>query len=317
MEGMIHIRPYVEGQDDETVVNIRNASSADAPDFVTQTVKQFRIARKSPNWTAVGIYIAEFDRTPVGVATGFVDARRHEPYGSMGGPSVLPEYRRQGIGTALVNRALDYLRSKGMERARTGCGDWNKRAQAFLGKLGFKPIRRFSLMRRPLGGLPSGIGENTDIAIEEHGTTDEDVGLITRLANAAFREHFGHRDGTVEEIAFWMRNAEKMGYVIRRTLARLDGEPVGFLVHGIDPRENKELGTRRGALWSVGVLKEFRNRGIAKRLMLDGMEWLVGQGMDEVELGVDDENVTQARTLYERLGFNLVRSSLTYERSVG
>lgn len=316
MEG-IHIRPYVEGQDDETVVNIRNASSADAPDFVTQTVDQFRIARKSPNWTAVGIYIAEFGKALVGVATGFVDTRRHEPYGSMGGPSVLPEFRRQGIGTALVNKVLDYLRSKGMERARTGCGDWNKRAQAFLGKLGFKPIRGFSLMRRPLRGLPSGIGENPDVSIAEHGTTDEDVALITRLANAAFKEHFGHRDGTVEEIAFWMRNAEKMGYVIRLTLARLDGEPVGFLVHGIDPRENKELGTRRGGLWSVGVLKEFRNRGIAKRLMLDGMEWLVGQGMDEAELGVDDENVTQARTLYERLGFDLVRSSTTYERPVG
>ena len=63
-------------------------------------------------------------------------------------------------------------------------------------------------------------------------------------------------------------------------------------------------------------MKEHRSRGIAKRLMLEGMEWLKGQGMEEVELGVDNENVTQARTLYERLGFNLVRSYTTFERSL-
>lgn len=316
MQGM-NIRPYMEDQDEETLLSIENSAHAEAPDFVPETIEQFRIGRKSPNWTSEGNYIAEVDGTPVGTADGYVDRHRPEPLGFLGGPSVLPEFRPRGIGTALAYKALDYLRSKKMERVMTGCGDWNKPARAFLEKLGFEPVRRSSLMRRPLAGLPSGIGENHEVEIEKRGTTDEDVALFTRLSNATFKEHFAHRDDTEEERAFWMRNIEKMGLVVRRTVASLGKEPVGYLVHGIDPRENAELGTKRGGLWSVGVLKEHRNRGIAKRLMLEGMDWLKSQGMEEVELGVDNENVTQARTLYERLGFNLVRSYTTFERRLG
>jgi mycothiol synthase len=316
MQGM-NIRPYVEGQDDEALLSIENTAWAGTPDFVPATIEQFRIGRKSPNWTSEGNYIAEVDGTPVGTADGYVDRRRPEPLGFLGGPAVLPEYRRRGIGFALANRALDYLRSKKMERVMSGCGDWNKPGRALLDKLGFEPVRRSSLMRRPLTDLPSGIGENHEVEVELRGTTDEDVALFTRLSNATFKEHFAHRDDTEEERGFWMRNIGKMGLEVRRTVASLGSEPVGFLVHGIDARENKELGTRRGGLWSVGVLKEHRNRGIAKRLMLEGMEWLADQGMEEVELGVDDENVTQARRLYERLGFDLVRSYTTFERSLG
>ncbi len=312
-----NIRPYVEDQDDETLLSIENTAWAEAPDFVPATIEQFRIGRESPNWSSEGNYIAEVDGTPVGTADGYVDRHRPEPLGFLGGPSVLPQFRRRGIGTALAHRALDYLRSKKMERVMTGCGDWNKPARAFLEKLGFKPVRRSSLMRRPLSRLPSGVGENLEVEVEVRGTTDEDVALFTRLSNATFKEHFAHRDDTEEERAFWMRNIERMGIVVRRTVASLGTEPVGYLVHGIDPRENRKLGTKRGGLWSVGVLKEYRNRGIAKRLMLEGMKWLAGQGMEEVELGVDNENVTQARTLYERLGFNLVRSHTTLERLLG
>lgn len=311
------IRPYVPDQDDETLVSIRNAAWVEAPDFVPETIEQFRIGRGSPNWRPEGYYIAEVGGEPVGTVNGYVDPYRVEPLGYLDGPGVLPEFRRRGIGTALAARALDYLCERGMERVRTSTGDWNEAGRAFLERHGFAPVRNFSLMRRPLANLPSGMGENTGMDTQLLGTRDEDVALITRLSNEAFREHFGHRDSTEEGFGYWMRHSKEMGYTIRRTVARLDGEPVGYLIHGFDPRENEQLGVKRGGLWSVGVLKQFRNRGVAKRLMLDGMRWLAEQGMEEVELGVDDENVTRARRLYERLGFKPVRCFLTYERALG
>lgn len=304
-------------QDDETLVHIINAASADAPDFVPETIEQFRIERQSPDWTPDGRYIAEVDGEPVGVVEGYVDPHGTEPVGYLGGPEVLPSFRRRGIGTALAARALGYLREHGMERVRTGVGDWNDAARAFLERHGFTPVRRFSLMRRPLAGLPAGIGENAEVETGLLGTGDEDAALITRLCNEAFKEHFGHRDITEEEFGYWIRHGPEMGRTIRRTVARLGGEPVGYLIHGFDPRENEQLGVKRGGLWSVGVLKPYRNRGVARRLMLEGMRWLAGQGMEEVELGVDDENVTEARRLYERLGFELIRGSTTFERALG
>jgi ribosomal protein S18 acetylase RimI-like enzyme len=314
MEGM-KIRPYVPDKDDETLINIGNAAWADSPDFVPQRIEEFRVVRQSPDWTAEGLFFAEVEGAPVAFVGAHVEKHRPEPLGFLGGPSVLPGVRRRGAGTALAERAFASLRERGMKQVMAGCEDCNTAALGFLSKLGFKPTRRFSLMRRPLSDLPSGVGENTEVTLENVGASD--AALLVGLYNAAFKEHFAHRDKTVEEQEFGMRNAAELGYVVRRTVARLSGEPVGYLTHGIDPNENQKLGVKRGGFWTLGVLREFRNRGIATRLMLDGMVWLAGQGMTEAELGVDDENVTRARSLYERLGFAVVRSSTTFERDLG
>ena len=308
------IRPYVQGQDDKTLLHICNTARSEAPDFVPARLEQFRTGQRSPNWTPEGRFFAELDGEPVGYAMGYVDKRGTDGVGDLRGPNLLPGSRRRGVGTALARKAMDYLRRKGMERARVWVEGWNHGGRAFLDSLGFEQVRQYSIMRRPLSGLPSGIGENEEAVIEELGGSREDVALQAAISNAAFQEHFGHRDVTEEELMFWVRNTKRMGYVVRRTVARVNGEPVGYLIHGYDPRGNRKLGVERGGLWSVGVLKEYRCRGVATRLMLEGMEWLVAQGMDEVELGVDDENVTRARRVYERLGFKEVHTDMACER---
>jgi mycothiol synthase len=304
----------VQGQDDEVLLHIMNSSWAGTPDFVPAILEEFRISQQSPDWTADDLFLAEVDGTPVGTVTGYADPERKDPVGDLFGPSVLPEFRRRGIGTALAGRALGYLRAQDRERVRSGAVDWNLAGAAFLEKLGFKPVRRFSEMRRPLAGLPSDIGENREAGIEPVGTSDEEIAVVVRLSNEAFREHFGQRERTVEQSAFWARNAESAGYVIRYTVARFEGEPVGYLLIGYSSRDNEQLKRKRGGLWSVGVLKPYRTQGIARALMPEGMHWLSRQGLDAVELGVDDENVNQARRLYEGFGFKVVHSNVTYER---
>ena len=54
---------------------------------------------------------------------------------------VHPEYRRQGIGTSLMVRACDYIRSQGCSQAYLGVNAENKTAIAFYKKLGFYPTR--------------------------------------------------------------------------------------------------------------------------------------------------------------------------------
>jgi ribosomal protein S18 acetylase RimI-like enzyme len=51
--------------------------------------------------------------------------------------------------------------------------------------------------------------------------------------------------------------------------------------------------------------------------MLSGMRRLKELGMEEAELFVDDSNVTRALRLYEKLGFQLVRKVLHFERELG
>jgi ribosomal protein S18 acetylase RimI-like enzyme len=70
---------------------------------------------------------------------------------------------------------------------------------------------------------------------------------------------------------------------------------------------------RRGWVNDIGVLKEHRGRGIATRLLIHTVERLRALMMESVVLSVDDQNVTGARRVYERVGFRVVRRYTSFE----
>ena len=171
-------------------------------------------------------------------------------------------------------------------------------------------------MRRSLEDLlpEPGRGRAFELAVLDE--SEASIPRLTRLNNEAFKEHYNYRPVTEEEMRFMLaamrhENMELMTYV-----ARMKGEPVGFLALGINPREIKQRGRKLGGLYQVGVLKPFRGQGIATRLMIAGMNWLKSKGMEEAELGVDDTNPTRAIRLYEKLGFTVVRKYVHFRKNL-
>lgn len=97
---------------------------------------------------------AEHDGRVVGVANcGLVrmgDFPQKHPITSLlvRGIVVRPELRRNGIATALVDKAIEWARAKGATEAQANVYDFNQPAAAFFASLGLKPlshrlIRRF------------------------------------------------------------------------------------------------------------------------------------------------------------------------------
>jgi len=318
------IRHYVPGRDEQTWVDIYNRAWREDEDFVPETVEDAKRWDNAP-WLGVRLrLIAEVDGTPVAMVNAETDKTTTDRKGYLGGPHVVPEHRRRGIGTALVRQALPFLHAAGMETAEAYTFDAAP-ARGFLGSHGFKVVRRFSRMRRPLVELPAGVGEAGDVDIVPLGRTDEDIGLMVRLRNEAFREHFNYTPETVDEWKFVLKNWDDHGDVAYIAVALVAGalsdrgrrgQPAGFLSYGYDPEKVRFLNTKRGGLWDLGVLKQFRSRGIAKRLMVDAMHHLRREGMEEVELGVDETNVTHAMKLYEKLGFKVARRRLTWNKKL-
>jgi ribosomal protein S18 acetylase RimI-like enzyme len=255
--------------------------------------------------------VAELDGVPAGKVRAETDKTRAEPKGFIDGPDVVPEHRRKGIGTMLMREALAVLRDAGMKSAELGTFD-DERSRGFLEPLGFRVVRRFCRMERRLESVPAGVGEARDVEVIPLGRTDDDLSLLSRLSNEAFREHFNYNPGTAEETAYMMKNIDERGDIVHLTVARVEGEPVGYLMYGIDPKDNEYLKRKRGGLWGIGVLKPFRGRGIAKCLMIDAMNHLKREGMEEAELGVDETNVTNAKRVYEQLGFAVSRRRLVW-----
>ncbi len=89
---------------------------------------------------------------------GFLVADDHweedgETVGEIHEVVVAPEERGKGVGSALVQRALDHFREKGLKKVGLWVGRRNKRAKAFYTHLGFKEgdaKGKWIRMERPL-----------------------------------------------------------------------------------------------------------------------------------------------------------------------
>ncbi len=300
----IAIRPYVRGQDDGIRVDLYNRAHAEDDDFVPSTVEEVRRWDQSPQEPQRHRFMAELDGDPAGCAFAQVDPDRADAKGTMSGPHVPPELRRRGVGTALARAAFADLLSRGMTQVEVQELD-RADINGFLESLGFTPARAFSRMRRPLQDLPRGIGESTEAEIEVVEPTRENLKVNLVIENEAYKEHFNFRPLKLAELEFWTRMYAEDGTAFHMSFARVRGRPVGYLWYGFDPKDNAHLKRNQGWLMDIGVLKPWRNRGVAKALMLAAMRHLESEGMDEVRLYVDDTNVTGAHHLYERLGFVL------------
>jgi RimJ/RimL family protein N-acetyltransferase len=86
------------------------------------------------SWTQ---FLAVDDEQVVGwcdITFGELEAQRHVGHLGIG---VLPEYRGQGLGKELMQRALDDAFSKGIERVELGVFASNARATALYRRFGF------------------------------------------------------------------------------------------------------------------------------------------------------------------------------------
>ena len=67
----------------------------------------------------------------------------------------------------------------------------------------------------------------------------------------------------------------------------------------------------------LGVLPDFRQRGLAQALLRHTFAEYASRGLDTVGLGVDAENPTGAVRLYERAGMHVARTNLILEKVQG
>jgi ribosomal protein S18 acetylase RimI-like enzyme len=122
-----------------------------------------------------------------------------------------------------------------------------------------------------------------------------------------------------EDIARELRGVRRMWPVIR--MAQRVSPPLRDLFRGFVWEEEGRIGAvviaqRRGAtsMWTigaVGVLPEFRRRGLARKLLTRTLEDIHERGATHVVLAVIDKNVP-AYSLYRSLGFEHYSSQIEY-----
>ena len=321
-ERLLKIRRFILGRDEADWVELENAISRMRPEYGPwATVEEFRDYEKWPEFDSEGRFIAELDGNPVGIVHAHVDKLREEKRGFIDWFGVIPEHRGRGIEEKLAETAIKELKNRGMKVVQSCVHGEPEEVIRMWKNMGFKLIRKGSLMTKELAGLPN-VGGNMEVELKSLSReSDEDLGTLNALHNECFKEHFLWRPKPLGTTVYLVRDIAhthmapflaKQGWWFA-----LSGEKhVGYVGATIDENLNTAKGTKIGWIFSIGVLKPYRKTGIGTRLILHGMNFLKDNGMTTAMLGVDDWNLTKAKQLYEKVGFREVWKQSFYEKSI-
>jgi mycothiol synthase len=308
----VTLRPFAGEADLPAFVNIfRAANQADRVDERT-SLEALRnwAAHPSESFNSErDIVIAAVDGEPVAYGwTWWVDTSDgNRDYATRG--HVHPDWRRRGIGTAILQHNEAHLRdvaaAQETDRPRYYSGFASERRPGAIALLighGYEPVRYFFDMVRPtldeivVPDLPEGIEIRPVIGRQQlRQLFDADV--------EAFADHWGGFDASDAAFEGWFTDPD---YDHTLFLVAWDGDEIaGAVENVIVQHENEELGRRRGLLDSVFVRRAWRGRGLAAALVGRSLRLLRDQGMESAWLGVDADNPTGALRLYEKAGFEV------------
>jgi mycothiol synthase len=230
---------------------------------------------------------------------------------------VHPSIRHRGLGAALFAWNVRRIRVRAAviqpDRpivVQADAEDGETGAIALLANEGFERIRTFYLMRRDLSDIPS---PSLPDGIEFRTVTQDQHRTIYDAEVEAFRDHWGHREGS--EHGFKSTFGHKEIDTDLWVVAWAGDQVAGIIENWIWADENATLGVRRGWLETVCVLRPWRRRGLARAMTLESFGRIRSTGMAEAMLGVDATNPTGALQLYENVGFEIVRREGAYRRT--
>jgi mycothiol synthase len=115
------LRPYIPGEDDRSAVEVVNAAFADVMDFAAVTLPDFRHWISSPAFRDDLSFVALEGRGVVGLCLCTVQEGRAKLIGRRDGTidsfCVHRDYRRRGVGLALLLASLKAFKRAGLESA--------------------------------------------------------------------------------------------------------------------------------------------------------------------------------------------------------
>ena len=237
---------------------------------------------------------------------------------------LLPEWRRRGIGRAILHFTENRLReiaerliSEGQVPAdaprffESWVSDTEVGKEAFVVSEGYTPVRYAFSMSRSLAEpvevtpMPEGL-EIRPVPLEHYRT-------VWDASQEAFRDHWGYFPAPEEEYQKWLNFEEFQPELWK---VAWDGDQVaGMVLNFVNKLENVEYNRKRGYTEGISVRRPWRKRGLARSLLTRSLQMFKEMGMEEAALGVDAENLSGALRLYESVGFKVYKRHTTYRKA--
>ena len=138
---------------------------------------------------------------------------------------------------------------------------------------------------------------------------------VRAVHNAAFADHWGSVPMSDEAWKNMMLDSPNfrpdLSYV-----AIAGGQIVGYAFNEAYEEDWESAGRSEAWIGALGVLGEWRKRGIATALLNRSMEAMRQSGIDAAMIGVDSSSPSGAQHLYQSVGFRTKNTGTTWQREI-
>ncbi len=203
-----------------------------------------------------------------------------------------PSAMGQGLGNELAEWAL-----RAADRPpRVVMDSVSPEAESLFAQVGMSLVFAESVMRHSLRHIPFARRPEGVVALP---FTEDTMEAFHRAYRASFADQPGYDETRATAWGRWLR--EQRGFAPEDSRVALDasGHVAGFVT------------VSEGWIEEVGVVPEWRGRGLGAHLVARTLTAFSKQGTTEVWLAVGSDN--PARALYERLGFRTRGTRALYE----
>ncbi len=233
--------------------------------------------------------------------------------------AVHPEYRGQGYGSLLMDWAAQRA-ARNLEQAppearvaiRVSAVSTEAESLALFARHGYSPIRHFWQMEIEMGPDEAPAPRWAEGIRVRTYVPGQDDRPVHEAMEAAFRDHWGFMPLPFEDWMAAMVNAST--FEADLWFLAVADTPEGEQIAGISLCK---MGTNddpdAGYVMDLGVVREYRRRGIALALLHHSFAAFHRRGVLKVALGVDAASLTGATRLYEKAGMHVARQSTLYE----
>lgn len=254
----------------------------------------------------------------VGYAAVYIRVAEAEEMRSYVNVYVAVDWRGRGIEQAMTEWAVVAATAALSEVAadkRFVCAWLYKKqqeaAQRFA-EMGFEPVRHWWEMECSLDELVSSRPEEGFEVVQWSEAHDE---AARRVYNAAFADHWGSvpmdQENWAKQVIASPNFERHMSFA-----AVADGELVGYSACEEYPEDWEAAGRREAWIAGLGVVREWRKRGIASALLSRSMNAMKAAGAEAAMIGVDSDSPSGAQHLYQSLGFDTRTTGITWQLEV-
>ncbi|MFM8267626.1 MAG: GNAT family N-acetyltransferase [Ilumatobacteraceae bacterium] len=228
--------------------------------------------------------------------------------------TVHPEHRRRGIGTELMQWAIERARvqvSAGPSNLpryiRVNALEQTEGAHALFRSLGMQPVRTHESLIRP---VRPALQVDNPAGVRITPWPDERSEEIRQTKNAAFADHWGSTPVSPDD---WHAMTHGYGARLDLSLVALDDDDhiIGYCLNKRFPDDDALKGRAEGSIDNLATLRAWRGRGVASALVARSVDLFAAAGLSHALIDVDAENPTGAARLYRHLGFEIVERSIT------